>query len=131
MRAAAQLDRATRLENPHDVAVLLAEEGDRAETLGLVLGRLEGAHRCVGQRLAVGEVLDAGDLVGAERRIVGEVEAQAVGGDERPGLLDVLAEHFAQGVVDEVGRRVVAADRVAAFDVDRRRSGLTWCDRPG
>ena len=120
VRAAAELDRTARLEHTHDVAVLLAEEGDRAEALGLVLGCLEGPHRRVRQRLAVRQVLDAGDLLGAERRVVREVEPQAIGGDERAGLLDVLAEHLAQGVVDEMGRRVVAADRVAPFDVDRR-----------
>ena len=62
MRAAAQLDGAARLEHPHDVAVLVAEERDRAERLGLVLGGLEGPDGCVGERLAVGEPFDLLDL---------------------------------------------------------------------
>ena len=61
--------------------------------------------------------------------VVGEVEAQPVGRDERAGLLDVLAEHLAQGVVQEVGGRVVAAGRVASLDVDRRRGDLAGGDR--
>ena len=69
VRAAAQLDRVADLEHPDDVAVLVAEEGDRAERRGLVLGRLERARRRVGQRLAVGDPLDLGDLgVGDARR---------------------------------------------------------------
>ena len=48
-----------------------------------------------------------------------EVEAQPIGADERAGLLDVLAEHRAQRVVQQVGAGVVAADGVAALDVDR------------
>jgi len=34
MGATAQLDRRTGFEDAHDVAVLVAEEGDRAEALG-------------------------------------------------------------------------------------------------
>ena len=78
--AAAQLDRVRAgLEHPHDVAVLVAEEGDGAELAGLVLGGLVVAHRVVGEDLAVGEVLDGRDLLGGDRLVVAEVEAQAVG----------------------------------------------------
>ena len=129
VRAAAELDRAARFEDPHDVAVLLTEEGDRAELLGFVLGGLEGADRRVRKRLSRCQVLDARDLVGAHRRVVREVEAQAVGGDQRSGLLDVLTEDLTERVVDEVGGRVVAADRVAPLDVDRRRRCLAGGDR--
>ncbi len=64
VRAAAQLEAvAPRLEHPHDVAVLVAEEGDRPHRQRLVLGGLVGAHAVVGQHLAVGELLDALDLL--------------------------------------------------------------------
>ena len=124
VRAAAELDRRAGLEDAHDVAVLVAEEGDRAQLLGLGLRRLEGPHRRVGQRLGVGQALDLLDLLGRDRLVVGEVEAQPVGRDERPGLLDVVAEHLAQRVVQQVGGGVVAPGRVAAGDVDRRRRHL-------
>ena len=62
------------------------------------------------------------DLVRRDLLVVGEVEPQAVGLDQRAGLLDVAAEHLAQGMVQEVGGGVVAADRVAAGDVDARPS---------
>ena len=53
-----------------------------------------------------------------------EVEAQAIGFDQRSLLRDVLAQHLAQGAVQEVRGRVVAADRVATLAVDVERSGL-------
>ncbi len=56
--ATAQLDRVADLEHPDDVAVLVAEEGDRAERRRFVLRRLERPSRRVGQRLAVGEPFD-------------------------------------------------------------------------
>jgi hypothetical protein len=52
---------------------------------------------------------------------VAEVEAQAVGADQRAGLLDVLAEHLAQRMVQDVRAGVVAADGVATVGVDGRR----------
>ena len=75
-------------------------------------------HRLVGQDLLVGQVLDPLQLLGRHRLVVAEVEAQAVGRDERPGLLDVAAEHLAQGPVQQVGAGVVAADGLPAVDVD-------------
>ena len=50
--------------------------------------------------------------------VVGEVEAQAVGADERTGLLHVRAEHLAQRPVQHVGGGVIAADAIAAHTVD-------------
>ena len=86
--AAAQLGRVRAgLEHPDDVAVLVAEEGDGAERLGLGLRRLVVAHRRVGEDLGVGEVLDLADLLGREGVGRAEVEAQAVGVDERALLL--------------------------------------------
>ena len=124
MGAAAQLDRRAGLEDTHDVAVLVAEEGDRSERLGFVLGGLEDARRRVAQRLGVGERLDLGDLLGRDRFVVREVEPQPILVHHRAGLLHVLAEHLAERVVEQVGAGVVAADRVAPLDVDRRRRRL-------
>ena len=129
--AAAQLGGVrTGLEHAHDVAVLVAEEGDGAELLGVrpwwsrsgAPGRWRGSRRWRGPR-------SRAICVGRHRLVVAEVEAQPVGVDERALLLDVLAEHLAQRPVEEVGGGVVAADGVAPGDVDgggrllaRRRS---------
>ena len=129
VRTAAQLDRRPGLEHADDVAVLLAEERDRAHRLGLGLGGLEHARPLVAQRLGVDQLLDLGDLLVGDRLVVREVEAQPVGADVRAGLLDVIAEHPAQRPVQQVRAGVVAADRLAALDVDRRRRRLTGRDR--
>ena len=143
MGAAAQLDRvAPRLEDPHDLAVLVAEEGDGAQLAGLVHGGLEVAHRGVVEDLAVGQVLDGSDLLGADRLEVAEVEPQPVGRHQRALLLHMGAEHLAQRPVQDVGAGVVAADGVAAVAVDAgvgrwptsivpSRTTNAWRCRPG
>ena len=117
--AAAQLDRVADLEDPDDVAVLVAEEGDRAERRRLrpsssrtpepARWRAPRCWRSVRSR-AISRV---GDGV-----VVAEVESQPVGRDERAGLLDVLAQHLAQRVVQHVGAGVIATNRGATL---RRR----------
>ena len=119
MGAAAQLGRRTGLEHAHDLAVLLAEERDRADALGLGLRGLVVAHRRVGDHLLVGEALDLRELLGRDRVVMAEVEAQAIGRDHRTRLLHVRAEHLAQRPVQDVGGGVIAADAVAAHAVDR------------
>ncbi len=54
---AAELGRRTGFEHADDVAVLLAEERDRADALGFGLRRLVVAHGRVGDHLLVGEPL--------------------------------------------------------------------------
>ena len=87
-------------------------------SLGLLLRGLEVAHLGVGEHLAGHQVLDLGQLGRRDRLVVGEVEAQPVGRHQRALLADVGAEHRAQGPVQQVGAGVVAADGVAALDVD-------------
>ena len=59
VRAAAQLDRRAGLEHAHDVAVLVAEEGDRAERLGLRLAWSRTTRTAVLASVArVGDALD-------------------------------------------------------------------------
>ena len=59
------------------------------------------------------------ELIGRDGLVMAEVEAQALGRDERPGLLHVRTEHLAQRPVQHVGRGVIAPDTVAAHTVDR------------
>ena len=119
VRAAAQLGRRAGFEHAHDLAVLLAEERDRADAFGLGLRGLVVAHRRVGDHLLVGEPLDLRELLGRDRVVMAEVEAQPIGRHHRAGLLHVRAEHLAQRPVQDVGGGVVAADAVAAHGVDR------------
>ena len=71
------------LEDPDDVAVLVAEEGDGAHGLGLGHRHLYDADGVVDEDLVVGQVLDARDLLGGDGCVVAEVEPQAVGVDQR------------------------------------------------
>ena len=115
MGATAQFDRSTGFEHAHDVAVLVAEEGDRAERLGLVLRGLEDARRAVAERLGVRDTFDFWICSARDRVVVREVEPQPIGTDHGTGLLHVVAEHVPQRVVQQVGGGVVATDRVAAL----------------
>ena len=56
-----------------------------------------------------------------DRLRVAEVEPQPVGRDERALLGDVVAERQPQRLVQQMGRRMVAADRAAARVVDGER----------
>ena len=65
------------------------------------------------------------ELLGGDRLGMGEVEAQPIGRDERALLRDVIAEHLAQRLVQQMGRRVIGADRgargVVDLELERRR----------
>ena len=50
-----------------------------------------------------------------------EVEAQPIRRDQRAFLRDVIAEHLAQRLVQQMRRRMVGADLSAARVIDRER----------
>ena len=84
----------------------------------------KGLHRVVLDDAAVGQVFDLAQLGhgrGAPRLVV---EAQPVGSDEGAGLADVVAEHYAQRVVQQVGGGMVAGRLVTAHGVDHRLGAL-------
>ena len=121
--AAAELDRlAADRDDAHRVAVLLAEHRDRAALLApprsAAPRRRESAFARISAltRSSTWRFCSVG-----HRREVREVEAQAIGRDERALLRDVIAEHLLERVVQEVRRRVVRADPLAA----RRRRPRT------
>ena len=58
-----------------------------------------------------------------------EVEAQAVGRHERALLGHVIAEHLAQRLVQQMGRRVVGADGRAALVIDDQLQRLVELQR--
>ena len=122
MRAAAELSgELAHLDHADDVRIFLTEEGHRAQRLGLGDRHLGPAHGRAGHDQGVDGVLDQVEPFLADRLGVGEVEPQPVGLDLAAGLLGVLAQMPVQGVVQQVGRRVGAADRLSALGVDRGR----------
>src|SRR5579862_805915 len=95
-------------DRAHRLAVLLVEE-----RIGAGIDRLAHAHPGGGHRPVLADdpanlVLDPPALVVSQGPIEREVEAQAVGGDQRAGLPGAFAGDVAQGPVEEVGAGVVA-----------------------
>ena len=127
MRAAAQLAaEVVDLEDAHELAVLLFEERQGADLGGVLARGDEGPHRVVLDDAAVGQVFDLAQLGRGRRAPRLVVEAQPVGSHERAGLTDVVAEHDAQRVVQQVRGGVVAGRLVAAHGVDHRLGALAF-----
>ena len=102
------------------VAVFFAEVRHRARLDSLVEIHHVRNHLFVLQDVLVYEVFDVEPVLLAERRIVREVEAQAVGRNERPGLLDVRPQHRPKRRVKQVRACVIAANGVTPLGVDDR-----------
>ena len=98
--------------------VFLAKDGHRAALEGLRVGEFEVSTGRFSRDAAADEALDVGELLGRGRFGLGVVEAQVVGRDERAGLADVLAEHVAEGGMEQVGGGVVAGRVGASGAVD-------------
>ena len=111
-------------DDPHLFAVFLAEQGERPGLDGGVRRHQAGRHVAVGADAAVHIVLDGGDVVGRQRLRVAEIEAHPVRSDQRTLLGHMIAEHPAQGLVGQVGDRMVGADPGPAFAVDAQPHGV-------
>ena len=85
--------------------------------------------RGVGQDLGVDQRLDLADLLVGHRRVVREVEARALGIDQRALLLHVRAQHLAQRLVHQVRDAVVAHGLGALVGVDARVERVAERDR--
>ena len=131
MGAAAELARAADIEHPHLVAVLLAEEHDRAGFFRLLDRHDLRARRRVAHDLGVHLRLDAPDLVVRKRLVVREIETRLLAVDERSLLLYVRPEHVTQRLVHEVRHRVIAHRAAAQCHVDARLERVAHFERPG
>ena len=93
------------------VAVFLAEQRARAGFAGVIHRHQPRGDLVILQHHIVGDVLDAGEFFRRDRLRMHEVEAQPVRRDQRTALRDVIAEHLAQRLVQQMRRRVMGADR--------------------
>ena len=128
VRAAAQLDRpglvglalavrpgrsrAFRLahgDDAHLIAVFLAEQRPRARLARILQRHQPGLDGRVPQHVGIRHGLHGRELVGRHGLGVREVEAQPIRRHQRAPLLHVIAEHLAQGLVQEMGGGVVGA----------------------
>ena len=118
MGAAAEFAARADVEHADLIAVLFAEQHHRAELLRLFERQYPGLRRRIGQHLGVDQGLDLSHLLIGDRRVVREIEACSLGVDQRALLLHMRAQHFAQCLVHQVRRAVVAHGLGALLGVD-------------
>ncbi len=63
---------------------------------------------------AIGDLFDLGQFLIGDRLGMGEIETQPVRRNERAFLRDMVAKHLAQSLVQQVGGRMIGANRGAA-----------------
>ena len=114
----------TRTTSPY----FFAEEGHGAHLLGLVQGhRLDLDLQRV-EDLVVDDLLHLGQFLGGDGAEVGEVEVGDVGVLIGAGLMDMVAQHLAQGCLQQVGGGVVGGRWPSGIPCPPGRSG---CRPPG
>ncbi len=117
--AAAQLARpAAEVDHPDVRRVLLVEQRDRATRSCVGEGHEGHAALEVAPDAVIDAVLDLGDLSRGQRPGKREVEGRVVRSDERPPLEDRIAEHLAEGAVEQVRGAVVPGDPRPARSID-------------
>ena len=116
---ATELTRRAEANDTHLIAILLAEEGDGSEFLGLIERHLtmfvEGdvlTDHIINHPLHLAQFLVCNLL---EMR---EVETQGVRRYERALLLHMVAQHLLQSIVEQVGSRMVGCRSVALIGID-------------
>src|SRR3546814_11219830 len=68
--------------------------------------------------LRVDQGFDLGQLLVADRLKMGKIKAQAIGRHQRTLLADMLAEHFAQRRMQQLGGGMVDHDRLPPIAID-------------
>ena len=122
MRPAAELHRNARhLDHPHHVAVFFAEERRGALGDGRVIGQLPRDDLVVLPDTLVDDVLDPLQLALLDLPEMAVVKPQPLRADERPRLLDVLAQDCLERRVKQVGGAVVCLGHPARPVVDGKR----------
>ena len=76
-------------------------------------------HLGVFQDDVIGDVLDLLEFGARDRLGVRDIEAQPLGRDQRALLRHMIAEHEAQRLMQDMGRRMVGAGRRAGGVIDR------------
>ena len=130
--AATQLGRElAHAQHAHFVAVLFAKQRHGAEFDGLVIAHVADFSFCIGADPVVDQILDAAQLVGGDWLEMREIETQAIRRDQRTLLRDVLAQHLAQGGMQQMGRRMIEHDGLASIHIDGSFDGTAGNERRG
>ena len=131
MSATAQFDRpgiSAHAENTNLVAVFLTKQSHRTRS-----DRVVGRHQPRRDFSIVADVrvylaLDVGDLLGAQRARVREIEPEAIRRDKTALLRNMLAQPVAKRGVKQMRRRMIGADGVAALGIDGQTHGVADSD---
>ena len=113
----------------HLVAVFLAEQRARAGRDGVVDRHQPRGDGRILQHDVVGDVLDLFQFLRRDRLGMREVETQPVGRDQRALLRDVIAEHLAQRLVQQMRGGMVLPDGDAARVIDLQQQRVADFDR--
>lgn len=132
------LQREANRNHPHRIRVRLAKDGTQPrDLLGHRKGHLFRVHRRGLFDPLVRDVFNLDQLIRGRGVVMRKVESQLGRRDERAFLVDMVAEDFAQGEVENMGAGVIVANGPSAklpvssryvarqtsqFDVPRRRS---------
>ncbi len=111
MRASAQFGgEVANPDHAHLVTILFAEQRHGVILVDGYIDRhiLDDFNLSVAQHFLVDEIFNVLQFLVFDRSEMREIEAQMIGRHQRAGLLDVLAQHFAQARVQQVGGGVVA-----------------------
>ena len=117
--AAAKLARPVACGNDaHVIAVLLAKHRHRAALLRLGDRHDRLGHFDVLANLLVDQIFDLLDLLLSQRLVIGVIESQPVGSDQRSRLLDRFAENIFQRFVKKMRGGVIRSRIQARRDRD-------------
>ena len=101
--AAAQLAAGANVEHAYGLAILLTKQHHRAGPLGAFNVHHTRLGRGIGQNFGVHFGFDLADFGVGHGRVVRKVKTGALGVHQAALLLHMAAQHFAQGLVHEVG----------------------------
>ena len=107
---AAKLDGVAGLYHADGLAVFLAEQRHSALFLCFVDAHFLGDNRDASQNRIVNHILDLSQLLSGQRCKVGEVEADMIVCSVGACLLNMVAEHGAERLLEQVGGGVCTAD---------------------
>ena len=130
MRSSAELLGVAHRDDTDLVAVLLIEEMHGIAIEGLFLVEDGSRDRKSGEDLVVDSLLDLIEDVLLDLRFIGEVEAKALVVIIGAFLMDVLADELLEGLLQEMGRRMVLLDFSSSLPIDLLEQDVSTLDRP-
>ena len=121
MRAAAQFGgKISDLDHAHLVAIFLAKQRHRVILVDSHVNRnvLDDLDPFVAQNFLVDDVFDVLQLFVFDASEVREIKAQMIRSHQRPRLLHMLAQNFAQPRMEQMRGRVIAHGGLANRGID-------------